>query len=54
LAGNLREWTSEKYISDRVPRGGIYNQSGSTGPAADRAASGMVNNWACRPALYIK
>ena len=39
MAGNVWEWTMEKYSSDRVSRGGSYYTyySGSTSPASNRA-----------------
>ena len=37
LAGNLWEWSNEKYSSDYVIRGGVMNREGSQYPAACRS-----------------
>ncbi len=43
LAGNLWEWTTESDSSDfRVSRGGVYNYSGSAGPASGRNDSNVT------------
>ena len=40
LAGNCWEWTQEAYSTYyRIIRGGIYDHSGSYGPASDRNIS---------------
>ncbi len=43
LAGNVREWTQEKYGSTRASRGGIYYHDGDDGPAADRNIGININ-----------
>ena len=59
LAGNCKEWTQEAVITGyHIGRGGSYNISGSSLPAADRSHSDSsysngYNN-SSRPALYIK
>ena len=57
LAGNYYDWTQEAYsTSFRVVRGGSYNDSGSSGPAADRVSSNAgydYGNDSARATLYI-
>ncbi|MDD2376673.1 MAG: hypothetical protein PHD15_02835 [Clostridia bacterium] len=56
LAGNTWEWISEIYSSDRVTRGGYYNDSGSSVPAAYRNnynATGANYDLSFRTSLYI-
>ena len=57
LAGNYYDWTQEAYSSyKRVIRGGYYNDSGSSDPAADRIysdASDNDGNYSARATLYI-
>ena len=43
LAGNVREWTQEKYSSTRASRGGIYYYDGDDSPAADRNIGININ-----------
>ena len=37
MAGNVDEWTMEKYSTNRVDRGGNYRNFGSEGPASNRS-----------------
>ena len=37
MAGNVWEWTMEKYSTNRVDRGGNYRNFGSEGPASNRS-----------------
>ncbi len=57
LAGNVGDWTTEAYSSDRrVVRGGDYNLGGSGNPASSRVSnnSGNSGNFiGFRPALYL-
>lgn len=57
LAGNLEEWTTEANDStDRVNRGGFYNNSGSFNPACLRiyySPSYGSSNIGFRPALFL-
>ncbi|MDD2376674.1 MAG: SUMF1/EgtB/PvdO family nonheme iron enzyme [Clostridia bacterium] len=56
LAGNTWEWTSEIYSIYRVYRGGYYNLSGSTYPAAYRDGNNATityNGIGFRVGLYI-
>ena len=57
LAGNVWEWTMEKYSSNtRVGRGGFYDDSGSSFPASRRDFSVPGNSYAyysARVALYM-
>ncbi|MDD2376839.1 MAG: hypothetical protein PHD15_05295 [Clostridia bacterium] len=56
LAGNTYEWTNEIYSSNRVIRGGYYNDSGSGGPAAHRNYLDIANTYSFlsfRVVLYI-
>jgi Tfp pilus assembly protein PilE len=56
LAGNVWEWTNEIYGSDRVFRGGGYDVSGSTGPAAYRNCNTLTFTFSSvgfRSVLYI-
>ena len=56
LAGNYYDWTQEAYsTNNRVFRGGHYNLSGSSVPAADRnyRASSDVGGISARATLYI-
>ena len=57
LAGNVWDWTTEAYSSDkRVQRGGSYCNGGSGTPASCRAndVSGQsINDFGFRPALYL-
>ncbi len=48
MAGNVYEWTMEKYSTYRVLRGGLCNNSGSDFPASFRDGSSVYNdndNW---------
>jgi len=59
LAGNIREWTNEKFSTDFIIRGSSYNFNGSTGtyPASYRLNVVGTENYAYdgfRTALYIK
>ena len=58
MAGSLSEWTMEAYLSNkRVYRGGDYNYSGSSSPAAYRYGSSTTSTGdyiGFRPSLYIK
>ena len=42
MAGNVYEWTMEKYSTGRVSRGGYYSRSGSDYPASYRYYGGYV------------
>ena len=57
LAGNVRDWTTEAYSSDkRVSRGGNYNNVGSDNPASSRSNLGSAysdSSFGFRPALYL-
>lgn len=57
MAGNVFEWTMEAYsTSNRVPRGGGYNSTGSGYPASSRSGSGPSSspaNGGFRLALYV-
>ena len=57
LAGNVWEWTNEKYDSYRIPRGGSYNFSAKDNPVSYRSrnnSSSSYGNVGMRPRLYIK
>jgi len=61
IAGNLWEWTQEKYGTgaDRAIRGGIFSNSGYSDPAAHRGYnsetySSSFGSHGFRPLLYIK
>ena len=57
MAGNVYEWTMEKYSTRRVSRGGLYFDSGSDYPASFRGNDGVGDigpNRAFRVVLYIK
>jgi hypothetical protein len=56
LAGNTWEWNNEIYSSYRISRGGDYDVSGSTFPAACRnlnVASGATYSISFRAVLYV-
>ena len=60
LAGNVRDWTIEAYVTNiRVNRGGYYRDSGSKYPASTRsngsygAPSGTPINHGSRSALFV-
>ena len=57
LAGNVWEWTMEKYSSShRVLRGGAYGDSGSYYPASRRGLDGpggSYDYYSARVALYV-
>jgi len=56
MAGNVHEWTMEKYSSYRVYRGGSYDDSGDVYSAAARASGNLASypSVGFRNALYIK
>ena len=57
MAGNVWEWTMEKYSASRVRRGGFYFSSGSGDPAAYRSSSNVDYSYpyhGFRVGLYIK
>ena len=61
LAGNVREWTMESCsTNNRVPRGGHYNDLGSSHPASARYSiypsnsNSNSSNIGFRVALYLK
>ena len=57
LAGNVWEWTMETYSSNRVVRGGDYDDDGSLNPVSFRysfAASVAYISGSFRLQLYIK
>ena len=57
LAGNYYDWTQEAYSTGRrVDRGGVYDVSGSSNPAADRGINYAYDNYgviSARATLYI-
>ncbi len=56
LAGNMEEWTNEKYSGDYVRRGSHFNTTGYAYPAAYRTSSLIGSNGSAgfRPMLYVK
>ena len=56
MAGNVWEWTMEKFSTNRVYRGGDYNYSGSDYPASNRldlSVDGSSPHCGFRVGLYI-
>jgi hypothetical protein len=56
LAGNVWEWTNEKYSTNFVGRAGSYNSSGATSPAAYRGSLNAADSHiglSFRPVLYL-
>ena len=54
LAGNIREWTTEKNGTNLVSRGGDYYSAGNSYPAKYRTSSGDTSDYKIgyRPILY--
>ena len=57
FAGNCNEFTQEAYYTDyRVPRGGVYYNSGSSVPASNRGSGHPTDTYSplgSRPTLYL-